>query len=224
MASLLIGPGLARGVLCNRPSRCRQANQHRHGPMPMSQPAQFSSIDLSGLPARVPEALAGLAAVCRAALASRPCPVAFEGVERLVRESRRPTPHHRFRRGRSWQESARYAENEALRHAMAHRVGRPCSPSAPSSSPAVSTAHGHSSWARPIPRPTTATAPATPSTAPHETDQTGPPVTAMRGSRPVSMTKRYAIRAAISTLSLNGSNELSPLVWLVSRAAVGMHP
>ena len=55
--------------------------------MPVSQPALSSSIDLSGLPARVLEALTGLAAVCRAPLASEPCPAAFEEVERRVRES-----------------------------------------------------------------------------------------------------------------------------------------
>ena len=55
--------------------------------MPVSQPAQSSSIDLSGLPARVLEALTGLAAVCRAPLASAPCPAAFEEVEQRVRES-----------------------------------------------------------------------------------------------------------------------------------------
>ena len=55
--------------------------------MPVSQPAQSSSIDLSGLPARVLEALTGLAAVCRAPLASEPCPAAFEEVELRVRES-----------------------------------------------------------------------------------------------------------------------------------------
>ena len=55
--------------------------------MPVSQPVQSSSIDLSGLPSRVLEALTGLAAVCRAPLASQPCPAAFEEVERRVRES-----------------------------------------------------------------------------------------------------------------------------------------
>ena len=55
--------------------------------MPVSQPAQCSSIDLSGLPARVLEALTGLAAVCRAPLAAEPCPAAFEEVEQRVRES-----------------------------------------------------------------------------------------------------------------------------------------
>ena len=54
--------------------------------MPVSQSAQSSSIDLSGLPAGVLEALTGLAAVCRAALAPEPCPAAFEEVERRVRE------------------------------------------------------------------------------------------------------------------------------------------
>ncbi len=54
--------------------------------MPVSQPALSSSIDLSGLPARVLEALTGLTAVCRAALALEPCPAAFEEVERRVRE------------------------------------------------------------------------------------------------------------------------------------------
>ena len=55
--------------------------------MPVSQPALSSSIDLSDLPARVLEALAGLAAVCRAPLASEPCPAAFEEMEQRVRAS-----------------------------------------------------------------------------------------------------------------------------------------
>ncbi len=52
--------------------------------MPVSQPAQSSSIDLSGLPARVLEALTGLATVCRAPLPAEPCPAAFEEMERRV--------------------------------------------------------------------------------------------------------------------------------------------
>ncbi len=55
--------------------------------MPVSQPVQPSSIDLSGLPARVLEALTGLAAVCRAPLAVEPCPAAFEEAEHRIRES-----------------------------------------------------------------------------------------------------------------------------------------
>ena len=46
--------------------------------MPVSQPALSSSIDLSGLPGRVAEALAELVAVCREPLASAPCAAAFE--------------------------------------------------------------------------------------------------------------------------------------------------
>ena len=53
--------------------------------MPVSQPALSSSIDLSGLPGRVAEALAELVAVCRALPASVPC--AFEEAELRVRES-----------------------------------------------------------------------------------------------------------------------------------------
>lgn len=56
-------------------------------PMPVPQPTLSSSIDLSGLPDRVLEALTGSAAVCRAPLASQPCPAAFEEVEQRVRES-----------------------------------------------------------------------------------------------------------------------------------------
>ena len=55
--------------------------------MPVSQPALSSSIDLSGLPVRVLEALTGLAAVCRAPLASEPCVAAFEEAEHRIRES-----------------------------------------------------------------------------------------------------------------------------------------
>ena len=55
--------------------------------MPVLQPALSSSIDLSSLPGRVAEALTGLAAICRAPLASQPCPAAFEEVEQRVRES-----------------------------------------------------------------------------------------------------------------------------------------
>ena len=55
--------------------------------MPVSQPALSSSIDLSGLPVRVLEALTGLAAVCRAPLAAEPCPAAFEEAEHRIRES-----------------------------------------------------------------------------------------------------------------------------------------
>ena len=55
--------------------------------MPVSQSASCSSIDLSGLPDRVAEALAGLAAVCREPLASEPCGAVFEEAERRVRES-----------------------------------------------------------------------------------------------------------------------------------------
>ena len=55
--------------------------------MPVSQSASCSSIDVSGLPDRVAEALAGLAAVCREPLASEPCAAVFEEAERRVRES-----------------------------------------------------------------------------------------------------------------------------------------
>ena len=55
--------------------------------MPVSQPALSSSIDLTGLPVRVLEALTGLAAVCRAPLAAEPCPAAFEEAEHRIRES-----------------------------------------------------------------------------------------------------------------------------------------
>ena len=55
--------------------------------MPVSQSASCSSIDLSGLPDRVVEALAGLTAVCREPLASEPCVAVFEEAERRVRES-----------------------------------------------------------------------------------------------------------------------------------------
>ena len=55
--------------------------------MPVSPPALSSSIDLTGLPVRVPEALTGLAAVCRARLAAAPCPAAFEEAEHRIRES-----------------------------------------------------------------------------------------------------------------------------------------
>ena len=49
----------------------------------MSQPERSSSIDLSGLPARAAEALAGLAGGS-VPLASQPCPAAFKEVERPV--------------------------------------------------------------------------------------------------------------------------------------------
>ena len=55
--------------------------------MPVSQPALSSSIDLTGLPVRVLEALTGLAAVCRAPLAAEPCLAAFEEAEHRIRES-----------------------------------------------------------------------------------------------------------------------------------------
>ena len=55
--------------------------------MPVSQPALSSSIDLSGLPGRVAEALAELVAVCREPLASAPCAAVFEETELRVRES-----------------------------------------------------------------------------------------------------------------------------------------
>ena len=55
--------------------------------MPVSQSGPSSSIDLSALPARVSEALAGLVAVCREPLASAPCPAAFEEMEQRVRAS-----------------------------------------------------------------------------------------------------------------------------------------
>lgn len=55
--------------------------------MPVSQPALSSSIDLTGLPVRVLEALTGLTAVCRAPLAAEPCPAAFEEAEHRIRES-----------------------------------------------------------------------------------------------------------------------------------------
>ena len=55
--------------------------------MPVSQSASCSSIHVSGLPDRVAEALAGLAAVCREPLASEPCAAVFEEGERRVRES-----------------------------------------------------------------------------------------------------------------------------------------
>ena len=55
--------------------------------MPVSQPALSSSIDVSGLPGRVVEALAGLVSVCREPLASAPWAAAFEEAELRVRES-----------------------------------------------------------------------------------------------------------------------------------------
>ncbi len=55
--------------------------------MAVSQSASCLSIDLSGLPARVLEALSGLVAVCREPLASAPCADAFEEAELRVRES-----------------------------------------------------------------------------------------------------------------------------------------
>ena len=55
--------------------------------MSVSQPPAPSSIDLSGLPARVAEAVARMAAVCRQQLGSHPCPETFEETERRVRES-----------------------------------------------------------------------------------------------------------------------------------------
>ena len=54
--------------------------------MRVSQPPAPSSIDLSDLPARVAEAVARMAALCRQQLGSEPCPESFEETERRVRE------------------------------------------------------------------------------------------------------------------------------------------
>ena len=55
--------------------------------MAMSQPRLPSSIDLSGLPPRVAEAVAQMTAVCHRQLGSERSPGAFEETERRVRES-----------------------------------------------------------------------------------------------------------------------------------------
>ncbi len=217
--------------------------------MPMSQPAQSSFIDLSGLAARVLETLTGLAAVCCAPLASEPCPAAFEEVERRVRESvnvlgcavlgswierlddgagragraatvpcggdaeddhERARPgdlRARYRHGVGGlsfvpvDESLGLVNDWLTRPAarlglmmMGHGTAREAeeffsemgamTPSAPSSSPDASTAHGQPSWPMPIPRPTTTTALATPPDAPHEPHQPTDPGIAMSNSRP----------------------------------------
>ena len=63
-------------------------------------------------------------------------------------------------------------------------AGRPSSPSAPSSNPTASTAHGLVSKVMSIPRPTTIAAPTTSPGAHHEPDQPSDPGITMPDSRP----------------------------------------
>ena len=55
--------------------------------MPVSRSPAPSSIDLSGVPARVAEAVAQVVAVCHEQFRSDPCPEAFEEAELRVRET-----------------------------------------------------------------------------------------------------------------------------------------
>ena len=59
----------------------------RSVPMSVSRSPAPSSIDLSGVPARVAEAVAQVVAVCHEQFRSDPCPEAFEEAELRVRET-----------------------------------------------------------------------------------------------------------------------------------------
>ena len=65
---------------------CGEAQHQERSHVSIRSPAP-SSIDLSGVPARVAEAVAQVVAVCHEQFRSDPCPEAFEEAELRVRET-----------------------------------------------------------------------------------------------------------------------------------------